>query len=53
MIEKLNKKEMLAIKGGVSREEYCKTLRDLFANNQEDWSEEEMESWANAYMQHC
>lgn len=53
MIEKLNKSEMLAIKGGISQEEYCQLLRDLHNNNQDDWSAEELESWANAYMEHC
>lgn len=33
MIEKLNKSEMNELKGGVSVEEYCRTLGTIMANN--------------------
>lgn len=36
MLEELNYQEMSEIKGGVSREEYCRTLGTIMANNKLD-----------------
>ena len=33
MLEELNYQEMSEVKGGISAEEYCKTLRIIMANN--------------------
>jgi len=33
MVEKLNQAEMCSLKGGVTVEEYCRTLGTIIANN--------------------
>ena len=36
MVEKLNQAEMCSLKGGVTKEEYCKTLATIRFNNDLD-----------------
>lgn len=44
---RLSKKQMKEISGGISREEYCKQLNEMFEYQTEvqTWTDEE---WANA-----
>jgi len=51
MLEKLDQKEMNEIKGGVSKEEYCKTLVAIVMNN--DLDAGAMEGARHGYNKHC
>ena len=53
MMEKLSKEQMLNVQGGVSREEYCNTLKRLITHNYERWSDEERFSAGYALEKEC
>lgn len=53
MLEVLDIQEMIEIKGGVSKEEYCATVSMLIENNWDSWSDSERYSAASAYSKHC
>ena len=51
----LGKEELKNVKGGDSREEYCKSLRVMadgdYAYN--EWTQEEWNNWGAAYSKYC
>ncbi len=52
--DKLSIEEMLNIKGGVSREEYCGTVKMLIRKNWKDnWNEDQRVAAAQAWNNHC
>ncbi len=51
MLEVLDLQEMNEIKGGVSKEEYCRTLIEIVMNN--DLDEGAMEGARAGYNKHC
>ena len=53
MIEKLNKKEMNRVKGGIDADQYCATLDVLMTYNWDNWTPAEKEAAVNAWFEHC
>jgi|GEM_PF-1654970 len=53
MIKKLSKEQMLNVKGGVSRENYCDTLKTLIINCYGGWSDAERNSAGTALEKEC
>jgi len=52
-MEKLSKEHMLNVKGGVTRGEYCNTLKTLIVNCYANWSDEERLSAGTALEAEC
>lgn len=49
----LNKQEMKNITGGVTVEEYCATMEELWEENVDSWSAETIEGFWHGWSTHC
>ena len=49
----ISETEMKSIKGGISRDEYCKTLSYLWEHNADSWSPGTVEGWWYGWSTYC
>jgi len=52
-MKKLSKEQMLNVKGGVTRAEYCNTLKTLIVHNYATWTDEQRLSAGTALEAEC
>ena len=52
-MKQLSLNEMLDLKGGISREEYCELVDQLIDDNWDSWSPEQKKAATVAYSKHC
>ncbi|WP_155952880.1 hypothetical protein [Prevotella sp. HUN102] len=52
-MEKLKIEELENIFGGVSREEYCESLRQIMESKKGKMKENELAGWTVGYNTHC
>ncbi len=53
MVEKLSKEQLLNVKGGVTRGEYCDGLRAMITGSYAEWSDEQRYSAGRALEAEC
>ncbi|MDR1369103.1 MAG: hypothetical protein LBJ72_03085 [Dysgonamonadaceae bacterium] len=49
----MNASEMKNVIGGISREEYCKIMKDSWDYNVNDWDAGTIEGWWYGWSHHC